>query len=922
MRALIEDTKKLSVNNNNNNNNNSNSSTSSTSISGGGKTTTTATANSRINRTSGSATAKNTTSNTTKPNQTQLRQQKQQQAQKQSTTTTQSAAKTSFTNKAMQQQQKQQQSTITTTTTNNSNTKTTNCPPPAGVKLRAKQQPQKQQQQQQQNQKTDNNNSSSSSGAVVASGKVDSSSSSSPGKALSKPTHGNTTSEDISGGVQDTIYLCNFRVSVDGEWLCLKELQDIDSTPAPISASSGVISGSGVGGGGAGNRNSQYSQKNKRFSAGDRHSYAGSGSGGGPFEDNGIFALHNFIAGRRLFVDEQEHAFRTNMLTAPHARESGFVGVFGGGGGGNGASHEWSNLSRDPAEIERSNLVNICKLVVKELLEQSVRYGRMLDSDHLPLQHFFIVIEHVLGHGLRTKKGLLGPRKELWDLLQCVETYCPEAQDITASVRDLPTVRTHIGRARAWLRIALMQKKLADYFQALIEHREDALYDYYEPHALMMSDEIVIIMGILVGLNVIDCNLCVKEEDLDSQQGVIDFSLYLRSSSRNNDSDEENQQQQQQQQTSMDANGQGNMIAVLDQKNYIEELNRHLNATVANLQAKVESLTTTNALMKEDLAIARNSLLALQAENQAMRQNSIANVGPPSLNSNQSDNSSNNSKDADKNAVETLKSELDKEKKKSSELEKELKLQIALKAESDMAMKLLEKDIHEKQDTIVSLRLQLDEIKQINLEMYRKLQECEDELTQKGEMVARLQTKASQIGNILQSLEKKYENKMDTSMVGSASGSCIEKSPTTRRQQNLQIFEALTKKHKQDIGPPMKRLHLKMDGIPPFNPNNYRKSPSATSEKFHESIPEVKTPMSAKSLKLCMDDDNVEQQVVGSEANHQQDSVNNKHLDSEMPPAASLPNNTTNGGSMSAFFASEDKATAAAAVAAPTTAVN
>lgn len=72
--------------------------------------------------------------------------------------------------------------------------------------------------------------------------------------------------------------------------------------------------------------------------------------------------------------------------------------------------------------------------------------------------------------------------------------------------------------------------------------------------------------------------------------------------------------------------------------------------------------------------------------------------------------------------MEAIKTELDKEKKKSSELEKELKLQVALKAESDMAMKLLEKDIHEKQDTIVSLRLQLDEIKQINLEMYRKLQ--------------------------------------------------------------------------------------------------------------------------------------------------------------------------------------------------------
>lgn len=45
--------------------------------------------------------------------------------------------------------------------------------------------------------------------------------------ALPKAQHANNA-EEISGGVQDTIYLCNFRVSVDGEWLCLKELQDLD----------------------------------------------------------------------------------------------------------------------------------------------------------------------------------------------------------------------------------------------------------------------------------------------------------------------------------------------------------------------------------------------------------------------------------------------------------------------------------------------------------------------------------------------------------------------------------------------------------------------------------------------------------------------------------------------------------------------
>jgi hypothetical protein len=45
-----------------------------------------------------------------------------------------------------------------------------------------------------------------------------------------------TTADTMVGseiaGAQDTIYLCNFRVSVDGEWLCLKELQDVEFSSA------------------------------------------------------------------------------------------------------------------------------------------------------------------------------------------------------------------------------------------------------------------------------------------------------------------------------------------------------------------------------------------------------------------------------------------------------------------------------------------------------------------------------------------------------------------------------------------------------------------------------------------------------------------------------------------------------------------
>lgn len=124
----------------------------------------------------------------------------------------------------------------------------------------------------------------------------------------------------------------------------------------------------------------------------------------------------------------------------------------------------------------------------------------------------------------------------------------------------------------------------------------------------------------------------------------------------------------------------------------------------------MEQLTTTNALMKEDLAIARNSLLSLQAENAGLRQHQNSNR--------QIIDNANVLDRFDPEMAETLA----EERRKRGDIERELELQVCLKAETEMAMKLLEKDIHEKQDTIVSLRRQLEDIKQINLEMYRKLQ--------------------------------------------------------------------------------------------------------------------------------------------------------------------------------------------------------
>ena len=62
-----------------------------------------------------------------------------------------------------------------------------------------------------------------------------------------------------------------------------------------------------------------------------------------------------------------------------------------------------------------------------------------------------------------------------------------------------------------------------------------------------------------------------QEEHLDSQQGVIDFSLYLRNKKDvgNDDCDAASSSEG-------SATSGGNMAAVLDQKTYIEEVNQTL----------------------------------------------------------------------------------------------------------------------------------------------------------------------------------------------------------------------------------------------------------------------------------------------------------------------------------------------------------
>merc|ERR1712137_655285 len=124
---------------------------------------------------------------------------------------------------------------------------------------------------------------------------------------------------------------------------------------------------------------------------------------------------------------------------------------------------------------------------------------------------------------------------------------------------------------------------------------------------------------------------------------------------------------------------------------------------------------------------------------------------------------------ASEDAIAEIKIQLAEEKNRRLDIDKELELQSSMRAETEVALKLLEKDVHEKQDTIISLRKQLEDIKMINLEMYRKLQDVESSTNQKNEYISKLEggncetqknlrTALEEINNVRSSVKRAEDN--------------------------------------------------------------------------------------------------------------------------------------------------------------------
>uniref|UniRef100_A0A3Q3LI81 RUN domain-containing protein 3B n=1 Tax=Labrus bergylta TaxID=56723 RepID=A0A3Q3LI81_9LABR len=184
---------------------------------------------------------------------------------------------------------------------------------------------------------------------------------------------------------------------------------------------------------------------------------------------------------------------------------------------------------RSPA-VERRNLLTVCRFSVKTLLDRSC--FDTIDDSSPEFVNFVSILEHILSHRLKgqtTWFGYESPRS-FWD---CIKVACSKVpHNCIRSIESMENVRSSRAKGRAWIRVALMEKRISEYISALrdLETTRSACFmRFYEDGAIMLGEEAGLLADTLIGLNTIDFSFCLKGEGLDAScPPVIDYTPYLK----------------------------------------------------------------------------------------------------------------------------------------------------------------------------------------------------------------------------------------------------------------------------------------------------------------------------------------------------------------------------------------------------------
>lgn len=185
------------------------------------------------------------------------------------------------------------------------------------------------------------------------------------------------------------------------------------------------------------------------------------------------------------------------------------------------------DFSRRQLFVHRRNLIHVCRLAVKTLVDKS-RYETIDDSAE-EFVNFAAILEQILNHRIKQRTTWYGSSQETKTFWDFARLACKRVtNNCLGNVEGMEELKTGRGKGRAWIRMALMEKKLSEYVVSALQQTK-IIKTFYDEGAIMLSEESHILAGILLGLNSIDFSFCLKGENLEIDiPAVIDYTPYLK----------------------------------------------------------------------------------------------------------------------------------------------------------------------------------------------------------------------------------------------------------------------------------------------------------------------------------------------------------------------------------------------------------
>nr|XP_033787114.1 RUN domain-containing protein 3B isoform X3 [Geotrypetes seraphini] len=164
------------------------------------------------------------------------------------------------------------------------------------------------------------------------------------------------------------------------------------------------------------------------------------------------------------------------------------------------------NLSRKKsvcrsAAVERKNLITVCRFSVKTLIDRSC--FETIDDSSPEFINFASILEQILSHRLKgqfTWFGYESPRS-FWDYIRVACAKVPH--NCICSIENMENVCSSRAKGRAWIRVALMEKRLSEYISTALRDFKTTRR-FYEDGAILLGEEANMLAGTLLGLNAID----------------------------------------------------------------------------------------------------------------------------------------------------------------------------------------------------------------------------------------------------------------------------------------------------------------------------------------------------------------------------------------------------------------------------------